>query len=66
MVYTPINLVANMKENINRIRKMEKEHKHGKMEQNMKANGKIINNMVKVLIQIKMENPKKGFGVMMK
>jgi len=45
---------------------MGKEHKYGEMEQNMKANGKMINNMVKVCLQIKMEIPNVEFGVMVK
>ena len=42
---------------------MDKELKHGKMEQHMKGVGKITNNMVKVYIQIKMGNPKAVFGM---
>ena len=42
---------------------MDKEHKNGKMEQCTRGVGKITNNMVKVHIQIKMENPKEVFGM---
>jgi len=43
---------------------MEKEIKHGKMEQSMKGVGKITNNMARVHIQIKMGNLKVVFGMM--
>jgi len=42
---------------------MDMEYKHGKTAQSMKEVGKITKNMVKVHIQIKMENPKAEFGM---
>lgn len=63
-MFTNGQMDENTMDNISTIKNRDKVHTRGRMEEDMRANGKMENNMVMESLQILRGVPELGFGLM--